>query len=74
MPFYVITPAGEAGPYKTRSEARAASLGFPVIQQPASDAPPTCPRCGRIMGDDTPCEPRALDYERDYTIGEEADQ
>lgn len=31
MPFYVLTPAGEAGPYQTRSEARAASLGFPVM-------------------------------------------
>lgn len=30
--FYVLTPAGYAGPYKTRGEAEAASLGFPVVK------------------------------------------
>lgn len=73
--FYVLTPAGLSGPYPNRYEAAQSARMYrlPVIVRKgerADDEPPEpCP-----MEDDTPCQPRALDYTKDYTIGQDDDE
>lgn len=62
MAFFVLTPIGLAGPYKTRGDARvaAAPLGYPVIEREA-DYVAHCRNC-RMSGPPVWCEPNCENY------------